>query len=123
VTALIYKVNLLKEKGLTGLCMATHWLAHQLKKQVHPGWEYNGIQDPTRESKEKMTSEFLLKHLGEMFPDTSSWLADEQVRPYHIGIERDPVRRPTKFNLHYFSIISYTNLLNAGPGQLRFPCP
>jgi hypothetical protein len=35
-----------------------------------------------------------MKHLGEMFQDTSSWLSDEQVRSYHIKIERDPVRRP-----------------------------
>jgi hypothetical protein len=27
VTALVNKVNLLKEKGLTGMCRATHWLA------------------------------------------------------------------------------------------------
>jgi hypothetical protein len=40
VAALIDKVNLLKEKGLTGVCIAAHWLAHQvqpLKKQVHLG--------------------------------------------------------------------------------------
>jgi hypothetical protein len=35
---------------LTGVYMVTHWLAHRvmpLKKQVHPGWEYSGAQDPT----------------------------------------------------------------------------
>jgi hypothetical protein len=64
-----------------------------LKKQVHPGWEYSGLQDPTRESQEKITPELLVKHLGEMFQDISSWPSDEQVRPYHIGTERDPVRR------------------------------
>jgi hypothetical protein len=96
VTTLIDKVNLLKGKGLIGVCMAAHWLARgvqPLKKQVHLGWEYIGIQDPTHETQENMTSELLLKHLGEMFQDISSWPADEQVRPYHIGIERGPVRR------------------------------
>jgi hypothetical protein len=70
VADLIDRVNLLKEKGLIGMCMAAHWLAHRvepLKKQVHSGWEYSGLQDLTRETQEKMTSELLLKHLGEMF--------------------------------------------------------
>jgi hypothetical protein len=98
VAALIDKVNLLKEKGLTGVCVTTHWLAcrvQPLKKQVHPGWEYNGLQDPTQETQEKMASELLVKHLGEIFQDISAWSADEQVRPYHIRIERYPVRSPT----------------------------
>jgi hypothetical protein len=77
--------------------MAAHWLAHRvlpLKKQVHLGWEYNGLQDPARETSEKITPELLVKLLEEIFQDTSSWLTDEQVRSYHIGVERDPVRRP-----------------------------
>jgi hypothetical protein len=98
VDALIDKVNLLKEKGLTRVCIAAHWLAcrvQPLKKQVHSGWEYSGLQDPTRETQEKMAPELLVKHLGEIFQDISTWLTDEQVRPYQIGIERDPVRHPT----------------------------
>jgi hypothetical protein len=94
---LISKVLLLKEKGLTGVCVAAHWLARQvqpLKKQVHPGWEYSGLQDPTQETQEKMTPELLVKHLGEIFQDISSWSSDKQVCSYHIGIERDPVRCP-----------------------------
>jgi hypothetical protein len=77
--------------------VATHWLARRvipLKKQVHPGWEYNIFQDPTRETNEKITPEHLVKLLEEMFQDTTSWPTDEQVRSYHIGVERDPVRRP-----------------------------
>jgi hypothetical protein len=77
--------------------VAAHWLARQvlpLKKQVHPGWEYSGLGDPTQEIDEKITPELLVKHLEEIFQDTSSWSTDEQVRPYHIGVERDPVRRP-----------------------------
>jgi hypothetical protein len=70
VAALIDKVNLLKEKGLTCVCVAAHWLARRvqpLKKQVHLGWEYSGLQDLTRETQEKMTLELLVKHLGEIF--------------------------------------------------------
>jgi hypothetical protein len=43
---MIDKVNLLKEKGLTGVGVATHSLARRvqpLKKQVHLGWEYSGL--------------------------------------------------------------------------------
>jgi hypothetical protein len=47
-----------------------------LKKQVHLGWEYSGLQDPTRETDEKISPELLVKHLEEMFQDTSSWRTD-----------------------------------------------
>jgi hypothetical protein len=56
--ALTNMINLLKECSLTGVCVAAHWLACRvipLKKQVHPGWEYNGVHDPTRENSEKIT--------------------------------------------------------------------
>jgi hypothetical protein len=70
----------MKEHGLTRVCIATHWLARRvipLKKQVHPDWEYSGVQDPTRETNEKITPERLVKLLQDMFQDTSSWLTDE----------------------------------------------
>jgi hypothetical protein len=60
--------------------MAAHWLARRvqpLRKQTHLGWEYNGLKDPTWESQEKLTPEFLAKHLGELFQGTSSWPIDE----------------------------------------------
>jgi hypothetical protein len=97
VAVLIAKVNLLKEKGLTGVCMASHWLTHRvrsLKKQVHLGWEYSRLQNATQETQEKMAPKLLVKHLGEIFQDISTWPTDEQVRHYHIRIERQPVRRP-----------------------------
>jgi hypothetical protein len=75
VAGLTNKVNSLKDKGLTGVYVVMHWLAcriQPLKKQVHPGWEYSRSQDPTRETQEKISLELLLKHLGEIFQDTSS---------------------------------------------------
>jgi hypothetical protein len=95
---LIDKVNLLKEKGLTGMCVGAHWLTRRvqpLKKQVRTGWEYNRLQDLTQVTQEKMAPEHLVKHLGEIFQDISTWPDDEEVCPYHIRIERDPVRHPT----------------------------
>jgi hypothetical protein len=50
--------------------VATHWLARGVlpfKKQVHPGWEYNRLQDPTQETNEKISLELLVKHLEEIF--------------------------------------------------------
>jgi hypothetical protein len=47
------QVNDLKNQGLTSVCMATHWLAHwvmPLRNKVHPGWEYSGVHDPSRET-------------------------------------------------------------------------
>jgi hypothetical protein len=35
----------------------------------------------------------LVKLLEEMFENTSSWPSVEQVRAYHLGMERDPVRQ------------------------------
>jgi hypothetical protein len=75
VATLTNKINLLKEHGLTRGCVAAHWLASRvlpLKKQVHPGWEYSGVQDLTRETNDKFTPKHLLKLLEEMFQDTSS---------------------------------------------------
>jgi hypothetical protein len=37
--------------------VAAHWLACRvtpLKKQIHLGWEYNELQDPTQETTEKI---------------------------------------------------------------------
>jgi hypothetical protein len=95
--ALTNKINLLKERSLTGVCMAAYWLARwvlPLKKEVHPDWEYSGFQDPAQETSDKITLEHLVKLLEEMFQDTSSWPTDEQVCSYHIRVERDPVKRP-----------------------------
>jgi hypothetical protein len=66
VAALTNKINHLKEQGLTGVFVAGHWLARivlPLKKQVHSGWEYSGLQDSTPETSEKITLEILVKHL------------------------------------------------------------
>jgi hypothetical protein len=57
VPALFSRVNNLKARGLTRVYVATHWLVYRvtpLKKQIHPGWEYNGLQDPTRETTERI---------------------------------------------------------------------
>jgi hypothetical protein len=113
------QVNLLKEKGMTGVYVAAHWLARQvqpLKKQIHPGWEYCGPQDPTQETRENVTLELLVKHLGEIFQDTSCWTTDEQVRSYHIVVERESVRRPSYFKLLSFFEILYLVCLNLGFG-------
>jgi hypothetical protein len=98
VVALSNKINLLKERSLIRVCVAAHWLAHRvllLKKQVHPGWEYSGFQEPTRETNDKITLEHQVKLMEEMFQDTSSWPIDEQVHSYHIEVKRDPIRRPS----------------------------
>jgi hypothetical protein len=43
-----------------------------LKKYVHPGWEYSCLEDPTRDSTDKLKVSEVLKLLQEMFIDTSS---------------------------------------------------
>jgi hypothetical protein len=63
VSALTNKINALKEQGLTGVCVVAHWLARRvitLKKQVHPGWEFHGVQDPTRVTNEDSVELYIL---------------------------------------------------------------
>jgi hypothetical protein len=43
-----------------------------LKKKVHPGWEYSGLEDPTRESTDKLRVSEVLKLLQEMFGNTNN---------------------------------------------------
>jgi hypothetical protein len=73
VSALVSRVNELKGHGLTGVCVATNWMARQvtpLKKQVHPIWEYSGAQDPTRESLDNIEAGKMVELLGEMLQST-----------------------------------------------------
>jgi hypothetical protein len=91
VDALASQVSDLKRRGLISVCVATNWLAHRvtpLKKQVHPGWEYIGLQDLSRESIENIRFSKLVKLLEEMFQNTSSWPLVAEVRSYHLGMER-----------------------------------
>jgi hypothetical protein len=55
---------------LTGVCVTTNWLAHwvtPLKKQVHPGWEHSGLEDPTQETTGNIGVSQLVKLLEEIF--------------------------------------------------------
>jgi hypothetical protein len=47
------QVSELKDLSSTDISVVANWLVCQvtsLKKQVHPGWEYNDIEDPTQET-------------------------------------------------------------------------
>jgi hypothetical protein len=79
--------------------MAANWLARRvtpLKKRVHPGWEYNALQDLSRELFDYIRVSKLVKLLEEMFQNTSNCPSVEQVRAYHLQMERELVRQ------HYF---------------------
>jgi hypothetical protein len=113
VSALASRVSELKGLGLTRVSMAANWLAHRvtpLKKQVHPGWEYSGVQDPTRESKNNIEANKLVELLQEMFQNINSWLTPEHVRTYHLHVERDPERQ---CRFYLFNLISITHTLHA----------
>jgi hypothetical protein len=59
VTTLANRVNELKELSLTGVSVAANWLVCQvtlLKKQVHPGWEYSGVQDSNLETSSNLAA-------------------------------------------------------------------
>jgi hypothetical protein len=90
--------------------MAAHWLARRvmpLKKQVHPGWEYNGVHDPTRETFVTPRPSKIFELLQEMFQNTSSWPPAELGRSYHLGVDWDPIRR---FSLIFVNFLLFTYL-------------
>jgi hypothetical protein len=78
--------------------------------------EYSRLQDLTQETYEKITLDILVKHLEDIFQDTSSWPTDEQVRSNHIRVERDLVRHPCIYQYYYLLKILYLVCLNAGFG-------
>jgi hypothetical protein len=80
-----------------------------LKKQVHLGWEYNGVHDPTRETFITPKPNKIFELLQVMFQNTSSWPPAEQVRSYHLGVNRDPVRR---ISLIFINFLLVTYLLH-----------
>jgi hypothetical protein len=76
--------------------VAANWLARRvtpLKKEVHPGWEYNRLQDPSCETMENIGDSKLVKLLEETFQNISSWPTVEQVCGYHLGMERELLRQ------------------------------
>jgi hypothetical protein len=82
--SLAARVSELKGLDFTRVSVATNWLAHRvtpLKKQVHLGWEYCGVQDPTQESGNNIKANKLVELLKEMFQNTNSWPTPEQVLP------------------------------------------
>jgi hypothetical protein len=108
VDALASQVSDLKRRGLISVCVAANWLAHRvtpLKKQVHPGWEYIGLQDLSRESIENIRFSKLVKLLEEMFQNTSSWPLVEEVRSYHLGMERPD--KATLLGFTYFLLVTH----------------
>jgi hypothetical protein len=95
VLALAEKVSKLKQLSLTGVSVVTNWQTHRvtpLKKQVHPDWEYSGIQDLTCEVSCHIMTTKLESLLKEMFQSTYGWRTPDQVCSYHIQSVRDPVR-------------------------------
>jgi hypothetical protein len=75
-----------------------------LKNQVHPEWEYNGLQNPTRETSNNLRVNEVVKLLQEMFNNIKSWPTSKQVCSYHLRVERSQVRQYPlidKFLLEY----------------------
>jgi hypothetical protein len=75
VSTLAGQVSGLKELCLTRVSVATNWLVHRdtpLKKHVHPGWEYNGIEDLTHEMSDNLSATKIVELLQEKFQNIDS---------------------------------------------------
>jgi hypothetical protein len=44
---------------------------------MHPGWEYSGVQDPTRETSDNIKANKMVELLQEMFENINNWLTPE----------------------------------------------
>lgn len=61
---------MLKEKGLTGVGIAFSFMKRRiqpLQERVHLGFEYEGINDPSRMAPEDISDETVLMRLSRMF--------------------------------------------------------
>jgi hypothetical protein len=87
VKALASRVSELKGLGLIGVGVVANWLAYRvvlMKKQVHPGWEYYGVQYSTQELGNNIEASKLVDLLKELFENTNNWPTPKQVRSYHL---------------------------------------
>jgi hypothetical protein len=88
-------VSELQGLNLIGVHVVNNWLAHRVapvKKQVHLGWEYWTVEDPTRESSDNIEVGKPIDLLKEMFQNINSWPTPEQVLSYHLQRAIDPIR-------------------------------
>jgi hypothetical protein len=80
--------------------------SHSLEEACSPGV---GVQQTPRSdlgNHRRYHPDLLMKLLEEMFQNTRSWPTNEQMRSYHIELERDSVRRHS-FNQHCNFLKSY----------------
>jgi hypothetical protein len=64
VSALAVQVSGLKELGLTRVSVDANWLIYLitlLKKQVHSVWQYNSIEDLTRETSDNFYATMMVE--------------------------------------------------------------
>jgi hypothetical protein len=61
-------------------------------KQLHIGWEYNSVPDPTQETSSNLAASKMVELLHEMFQNINSYPTPEHVCTYHLKVLRDLVR-------------------------------
>jgi hypothetical protein len=103
--ALAKKVSKVKRLRLRGIGMVANWLARRvipLRKQVHPGCEYNRISDTTCETNHHLKNTQLSKLLSEILQSTDSWPTLDQVCTFHIQTIHDAVSRFIQLSFQTF---------------------
>lgn len=70
VNQLLAKIADLKVHGLTSRAVSINFsrrLSQPIKHQVHPAYEYEGLQDPTREDHRKVPTEEIVNRVSKFF--------------------------------------------------------
>ena len=71
------RIAVLKNKGVTGVMVAFSWLGRQiqpLQKRCHAGFEYSGLDDPSRFSSEVIHLNEAMAILNDLFEGVESML-------------------------------------------------
>jgi len=73
----LQRIAVLKNKGVTGAMVAFSWLGRQiqpLQKRCHAGFEYSGLDDPSRFSSKVIHPNEAMAILNDLFEGVESML-------------------------------------------------
>ncbi|HET8670193.1 MAG TPA: hypothetical protein VFM05_06045 [Candidatus Saccharimonadales bacterium] len=97
-------LKLIDRENLNGVGVAANFLFRRVqpcKQRVHPGYEYRGDNDPTREQNRPLGKDECKRRLEQMFAKDTSIATKGMQNPFSVSNPPPPqVLRPTTFGLH-----------------------
>ena len=86
------------EEGLNGISVVRSFLGRRIqpiKEWIHPAYEYEGVQDATRESPEQWTKEDMFDQLKSLFQNVGDIKTAPQIGGYRVNNPPDEVCHPS----------------------------